>query len=516
MLRTILFRSALSELLPHSKLATTHLRGGEPTWQVAWEASRAESAEAAICFRGQLRGISTRDLLHVEEMVLSRLFWSGDVFAVIPTEECEAAILLFASAWSEPGDRPWALRQVICTPNTLSAQEERFASELGPPLAYSAKQNLAIEMRHLKVCGQATRKTPPYTWILLIRPDFTWCHSPSRSTLGPYILIPRETENEWFVGGSTESAVGPAHLMQEYCNWYDTLVRNETFWFVLRTLRLNTGSSLKNFYARFGPPFTHEQTLDLYLFIRQLPIERTSSFSRFRTSLCKNSIEHCCHDNLVPIQDSRGIWQNVLVHGMNPRFVARRVRAGYDFLLAGALVSFFRQEMDFARSSDKKRWVLDVGCGSGTYALELNSHSLPCLCLEGDDNAGHVIRMEFAGFSQRAVVADFLTWTGCGATDQWGWVLLLDVMHFHPFQRQQKFLEKSLIWKHGGGENSGINCRTQGKRLTNSGQEFQDPSWSILIATAQMRELLLYFPVNTWIQYSIESIKSFQLQHMYL
>ena len=88
-------------------------------------------------------------------------------------------------------------------------------------------------MRHLKICGEATRTSNrlgrPYTWILLIRPDFTWCLSPERSMLGSYLLIPRETENEWFIGGSTEAALGPAELIWEYSKWYDTMVRNEAW-----------------------------------------------------------------------------------------------------------------------------------------------------------------------------------------------------------------------------------------------------------------------------------------------
>ena len=402
-----LYPLAVCELLPLPTLAVNseNQLGAAPSRYVAWASEINSRAEAAICFRGQLRGLATRDLFHIEQMVLSRLFLSGDVFAVVPLEECQAAISIYGAWSAESLLRAWHLRQVICTPSSLSAQEERFAGSLGPPISYTTKRNLAIEMRLLKLCGEAT-KQGQYTWVLLIRPDFTWCHSPSRSMLGNFLLIPRETENEWFIGGSTESVLGPSNLVEQYCNWYDTVVRNETFWFVLRSLRLNTGSSLKSHFAKFGPPFTHEQTLDLYLFMRQLPIVRTSSFSRFRTSLCKSDVEHCCQDTLTPSPDSRGIWSNTLSHGMNPRFVARRVRAGYDFFLAGALVSFFRRERQInhrrnSSSLDFVDGVLDLGCGSGTYALELNSHSIPCLCLDGDANAGHVIRMDFAGLGGR-------------------------------------------------------------------------------------------------------------------
>lgn len=247
MLRSTLFASAWCELLPLPKLATNQENqlGDPPALHVAWaSASRhtrvtnhtTTSPEAAVCFRGQLRGITAREVSHVEEMVLSRLFLSGDVFAVVPAEECETAVGIYGEWEKETRGRAvraWQLRQVICTPNSLTPQEAKFASALGPPIGYSAKQNLAIEMRHLKICGEATRTSNrlgrPYTWILLIRPDFTWCLSPERSMLGSYLLIPRETENEWFIGGSTEAALGPAELIWEYSKWYDTMVRNEAW-----------------------------------------------------------------------------------------------------------------------------------------------------------------------------------------------------------------------------------------------------------------------------------------------
>ncbi|CAE8669260.1 unnamed protein product [Polarella glacialis] len=427
------------------------------------EAPLAE-ADAAVCFRGQLRGLTPEDLSLLEAVVLSQLFLSADVFVVVPARECEEALSLYRFWEASSAERlrrergktyegrAWRLAGVVCTLDFSLQQERRFAGTAGPPFNYP-KDRAAIEMRQLWLCGQAITNATlirgsSYQWVLSIRPDFIWCSSPPRGMLDANaIVVPDATEKAWYIGlVDPQLAVGPQSLMAQYFDWYNTIVRNESMWHTLRTLRLQTGSSLKYHDAKFGAAFGHEQSLDFHLFLRDVPVIRTKRFERFRARqndhLCPTA-ELCCRDLLRPLPDpSTGVWQNKLSGSADPGFPAVHVRGSFDFLLAGGLVGLFQHQLQGSSGM-----VLDLGCGSGAYALELNAQNVPCFCVEGDAAAGHVKRMKREGFGDKVAVAEIADFAeehcnnGQEGGPRWRWVLLLDVLHFLPPWRQKALLE---------------------------------------------------------------------------
>merc|ERR1711933_668350 len=91
--------------------------------QGSWQASLGQAlfgseAEAAVCMRGLLRGLTSASLELLEGALFSKLFRSAELFVVVPLKDCEAASNIYQSWETSMAHRNvtiWRVVAVICT-----------------------------------------------------------------------------------------------------------------------------------------------------------------------------------------------------------------------------------------------------------------------------------------------------------------------------------------------------------------------------------------------------------------